>query len=68
MQGLTVKSDVFTNYAVVHCICRFIIIIIITAIEILPCGSGTTIRRNTQMHISHKIIHHAQKNTAHKAT
>jgi hypothetical protein len=25
-----------------------------------PGGSGTTIRYNTQIHISHKITHHAQ--------
>jgi hypothetical protein len=26
----------------------------------LPGGSGTTIRHNTQIHISHKLTHHAQ--------
>jgi hypothetical protein len=34
----------------------------------IPGGSGTTIRHNTQIHISHNITHHAQKNTAHKTT
>jgi hypothetical protein len=31
-----------------------------TANGFLPSGSGTTIRHNTKMHISHKISHHAQ--------
>jgi hypothetical protein len=35
-------------------------------IELQMGGSGTTIKHNTQIHISHNLSHHA-RNTAHKA-
>jgi hypothetical protein len=31
-------------------------------IGFIPGGSGTTIRHNTQIRISHKITHHSQTN------
>jgi hypothetical protein len=46
----------------------FIIMIYSNCNGLLPSGSGTTIRHNIQMHIPYKIIHHAQRNTAHRAT
>jgi hypothetical protein len=37
-----------------------IIIIYLNCDEFLPSDSGTTVRHNTQIHILHEIIHHAQ--------
>jgi 16S rRNA U516 pseudouridylate synthase RsuA-like enzyme len=36
---------------------------ILTANGFLPSGSSSSIRHNTQIHISHKITHHAKKKT-----
>jgi hypothetical protein len=38
-----------------------------TANGVLPGGSGTTIRHNTQKYTTHKTTHHAKTNTAHKS-
>jgi hypothetical protein len=51
----------------VHLLHELLLLFILTANGILPGGNGTTIRYNTQIHISHKITHTAQ-NTAYKAT
>jgi hypothetical protein len=45
-----------------------IIIIYLNCKSVLPSGSGTTIRHNTQIHIPYKITHHPKATQTIKAT
>jgi hypothetical protein len=45
-----------------------LLLFVLTSTGFLPGGSGTTVRHNTKIHISHKCSTTLKQNAAHKAT